>query len=492
MRTDARAVLCSKIFNRRGLGQFPPLQATVRTGAVRMRKIVGIISVLTLACGLLLGVGCAFRTQGNQPVTITIWHVYGGQTDSPLNDLIEVFNNTVGVEEGIQVEVTMVSDNKNIHNGVIAAAVGEPGAPKLPDMFVSYPKTVLALPDQNILVDYRDYLTEEELGAFVPSFLEDGEVRGRLVCLPVAKSTELLFVNKTDFDRFSAATGVTIDSLRTWEGLFDTCCAYEEWTDSLTPDIMNDGKAFFVHDYHFDYFQVGVESLGTSFFDGDGISFSSTFARVWQPYARAAISGGLWLEGGYATDPLRTGEAVASVGSSASVLYYTNEVIHADNTTESIEFDILPCPTFADGEKLVMQRGAGICTVKSTPEKEQAAVRFLKWLTEPERNVQFAVSTGYMPVVQTAYDTYLPQCIGRLTDQKYVELYRAYAETQRDYTFYRAPQTDSYLRLEDAFESNVRKHLTAVRNSFIDSEYKSDVMLERLVADSYEQFKQGF
>ena len=126
MRTDARAVLCSKIFNRRGLGQFPPLQATVRTGAVRMRKIVGIISVLTLACGLLLGVGCAFRTQGNQPVTITIWHVYGGQTDSPLNDLIEVFNNTVGVEEGIQVEVTMVSDNKNIHNGVIAAAVGEP------------------------------------------------------------------------------------------------------------------------------------------------------------------------------------------------------------------------------------------------------------------------------------------------------------------------------------------------------------------------------
>ena len=31
-----------------------------------------------------------------------------------------------------------------------------------------------------------------------------------------------------------------------------------------------------------------------------------------QPYARAAISGGLWLGGGYATDPLRTGEAVAS------------------------------------------------------------------------------------------------------------------------------------------------------------------------------------
>ena len=152
-----------------------------------MRRIVGIILSLALACGLLLGAGCV-RSQSNQPTTITIWHVYGGQTDSPLNDLIDVFNNTVGVEEGIQVEVAMVSDNKNIHNGIIAAAAGEPGSPKLPDMFVSYPKTVLALPDQSILVDYRDYFTEDELAAFVPAFLEDGEVDGHLVCLPVAPS----------------------------------------------------------------------------------------------------------------------------------------------------------------------------------------------------------------------------------------------------------------------------------------------------------------
>ena len=115
-------------------------------GVVRMRRMVGIILSLALACGLLLDAGCV-RSPSNQPTTITIWHVYGGQTDSPLNDLIDVFNNTVGVEEGIRVEVAMVSDNKNIHNGIIAAAAGEPGSPKLPDMFVSYPKTVLALPD---------------------------------------------------------------------------------------------------------------------------------------------------------------------------------------------------------------------------------------------------------------------------------------------------------------------------------------------------------
>lgn len=454
-----------------------------------MRKLIIILLSFVLSCVLLMGTGCVFSSQIDQPVTITIWHVYGGQADSPFNDLIDDFNNTVGIEEGIQVEVTMVSDNKNSHDGIIAAAAGDPGAPELPDMFIAYPKTVLALPDQSILVDYRDYFTEEELQAFVPAFLEDGEIGGHLMCLPIAKSTEVLFVNKTDFDRFSAETGVSIDDLKTWEGLFDVCCIYEEWTDGLTPEIKDDGKAFFAHDYHFDYFQIGVESLGESFFDGDGISLSSTFALVWWPYARAAISGGLWLEGGYATDPLRTGDVIASVGSSASVLYYTNELIRADNTTETIEFDIMPCPTFADGGNLVMQRGAGICMVKSTPEKERAAIRFIKWLTEPERNTQFAVSTGYMPVIQSAYNDYLPQYIENLTDQKYTELYHAYTETMQDYTFYRAPQSEYYLQLEDVFESNIRKHLSRARNKYIEIENGSDAILERCIAECYEEFK---
>ena len=50
------------------------------------------------------------------------------------------------------------------------------------------------------------------------------------------------------------------------------------------------------------------------------------------------------------------------------------------------------------GEKLVLQRGAAFCTVKSTPEREQAAVTFLKWITEPQRNVEFVTQVGYMPV----------------------------------------------------------------------------------------------
>lgn len=455
---------------------------------MKPQTLIIMLAILVL-CALLL-TGCFWAsTSTEQPVTISIWHVYGAQTDSPLNDFIQTFNETVGKEQGIQVEVSMVSNNKNIHKDILAAANKDPGASPLPDIFVAYPQTILALPDENILVDYRDYFTEEELSAFIPAFLEDGEVNGRLVCLPVAKSTELLFVNQTAFDRFSAACGVPLNQLSTWEGLYSAACEYAAWTDSRTPDQPNDGKALFVHDFHFNYFQVGVQSLGEAFFDGDRIAFGPAFGTVWGPYAKACLSGGVWLRDGYATDPLRTEDAIVSVASSASVLYFSNEVIHPDNITEQIELTVLPCPVFEGGQKMVMQRGAGMCTVRSTPEREQAAITFLKWLTEAERNTRFAVSAGYMPVTQEAFDLYLPLEIEALTEPKYQELYKAFQQTQREYTFYSAPQTESYLETEILFESQIRRCLRNEREKYLTSQEQTEALLAELSAQSYGLFQ---
>lgn len=427
--------------------------------------VLSVLFILSLAFS-----GCVSAEKENQPLTISIWHVYGGQTDSPLNDLIDEFNETVGKDEGIHIEVTMVSNNKNIHNDILAASNFDPGAPSLPDIFVAYPSTVMAMPDDNILVDYRDYFSVEEISRFIPSFVEDGEVGERLVCLPVAKSTELLFINKNAFDRFSAETGISVESLSTWEGLYEAAEIYAGWSDEKTPETENDGKALFVHDFHFNYFQVGVESLGEDFFSGEEIAFGPSFRKVWDPYAKACLSGGVWLYGGYATEPLRTGEAVISVASSASVLYFSNEVIYPDNTSEIIELLVRPCPVFEDGKNLVMQRGAGMCTVKSTPEREKAAITFLRWLTEPEVNTRFAVSTGYMPVTQEAFDDYLPGAIEGLKEQKYIELYKAYLETQEKFEFYSAPKLGSYLEIENSFEDGIRHFLLNGRTELFESE----------------------
>lgn len=441
-----------------------------------------LMAILLLCC---TGCSGAINKEG-APTTITVWHVYGGQTDSPLNDLIEEFNQTVGKERQINVQVTSVSNTNTIHELVLAAANKEPGASELPDLFISYPKTVTALQDDSILVDYRDYFSEEELSAFLPDFVEEGMVNDRLVVLPVAKSTEILYINKTLFDRFSQATGVTMEDLNTWEGLYKAAEIYAEWTDDQTPEVAGDAKSLFVHDYYFNYFQVGVESLGEDFFEGDKLAFGPELRKAWEPLAQAALKGGIWLKGGYATESIRTGDSIVSVASSASILYYSDVVTYPDNTSEDITIISKPCPVFENGDKLVMQRGAGFCTVRSTPEREQAAVTFLKWLTEPTHNVEFVTKTGYMPVTKEAFENELPKAIEGLESEKYKSLYQAYLDTQRDYQFYVPPHLEAYLDLETTLEETVRAQLTLGRKNYLDA---NETGLEQISEERFETFR---
>ncbi len=443
-------------------------------------KKAGLICFMVLLGGVLLS-GCGEK----EPVTVTLWHVYGGQTESPLNDMIEIFNETEGRKNNVQVVVGSVTNTNTIHENVLSSAFNDPGASELPDMFVSYPKTVLAMPDDTVLVDYRDYLTEEELDAFIPEFIEEGTVDDRLTILPVAKSTEIMFINKTAFDRFSKETGVKVSDLQTWEGLFKAAEIYVDWTDGKTPEIVGDGKPFFVHDYHFNYFQVGVDALGGQFFKENTVNFEDPFEQVWNPYARAALKGGIWLQGGYATEPLRTGDAIVSVASSASVLYYSNQVTYADNTSEIVEIIALPCPVFEKGKLEVMQRGAGICTVKSTPEKEAACMTFLKWLTDAERNVEFVTQVGYMPVKQASFESSLPEAINHLEDPMYASLYQTFLKMQQQYAFYTPPQLDPYLDLETKFEDVVRQTLISGQKKPDSEALTNGKSLEKIVLEDF-------
>ena len=127
------------------------------------RNIIGRLGYGLLGLMAVMGLAGCGKETAREPVTVTIWHVYGGQAESPLNDMIAEFNETVGKEENIQVQVGSVTNTNTIHENVLSSAFGDPGAEDLPDMFVSYPKTVLAMPDDTELVDYYDYFTEEEL-----------------------------------------------------------------------------------------------------------------------------------------------------------------------------------------------------------------------------------------------------------------------------------------------------------------------------------------
>ena len=411
------------------------------------KKLISLGVVLCLILASFTGCGASKSTQ---TTTITIWHVYGEQSDSPLNDMITEFNNTVGIQKGIAVKAMKVSDTNTIHEAVLKSDEGGPGTEQLPDIFVAYPKTVMAMKNNNELVDFKDYLTEEEIGAFSEDFINEGMIDGRLLILPVAKSTELLFLNKTLFDRFAEKSGASLDDLSTWDGLLNTSREYTKQT----------GKSFLAHDYFFNYFQLGMASTGNSIFTDNGLNLDKEFDEVWNPMAEAAVEGSIWLGSGYASEALRTGDAIASIASSAGILYYSDTVTYEDNTTEDMELIALPCPSYSSGEKLAMNRGAGLCLMKSDEKREEAAMTFLKWITAPENNVKFVTQAGYMPVTDDAFENYLPDAIGSLQSPRYKSLYNAFIEMQKDYRFYTPPQYSFYLDKETWFEKNVRQILS--------------------------------
>jgi multiple sugar transport system substrate-binding protein len=64
--------------------------------------------------------------------------------------------------------------------------------------------------------------------------------------------------------------------------------------------------------------------------------------------------------------------------------------------------ETLPCPQFKDSKNYAIQQGAGMAVMKTTKTRQQAAVEFLKWLTDAKQNVQFSKETGYLPVKKEA------------------------------------------------------------------------------------------
>ena len=156
-----------------------------------------------------------------------------------MNRLVERFNLTEGKEKGIIVNVTSLSNTVAIHFPLVAAAKGEPGAGVLPDIFVTYPKTVLTI-GADKFADWNDHVPADVRKDLVPAFLEEGMVDGRQVMFPVAKSSRALFVNATIFDRFSAETGLLTcregDSLAPATGLNSGAYA-DNFTESFSDSL---------------------------------------------------------------------------------------------------------------------------------------------------------------------------------------------------------------------------------------------------------------
>lgn len=369
--------------------------------------VAGALALLLAGCG---GTGASgVKLDPKNPVNITIWHYYNGAQQTAFGELVERFNATEGAEKGIYVEEHSQGNVSDLETKVLDAFNKAVGSEEPPDIFSTYADTAYSIEKMGQLVDLDQYMTEEEQAQYVGSFLEEGRLGadGELCIFPTAKSTEVLLVNKTEWDAFCAATGVTQDGLSTKEKLVETARQYYEWTDAQTPDVPGDGKAFYGRDAMANLFIIGAMQLGQELFQVDGGQVTlnldkETMRRIWDFYYVPFVNGWFGAYGRFRSDDLKIGEIAAFTGSSTSALYFP-QAVETDEGSTPIECLVLEEPGFADGQNYAVQQGAGMVVTKSTPEREYAAVEFLKWFTQEENNISFSCTSAYLPVKKDAF-----------------------------------------------------------------------------------------
>ncbi len=382
----------------------------------------------------------------NKPVTLTMWHVYGEQADSPMNRLIDEFNETVGVEKGIIINVTAMSNASKIGEKLLDAHNKIPGSAEMPDLFFAHKSNVLEL-GADCLLDWNEYFSEKELSAYIPEFLEDGTAAGKLSVFPVSKSTHLLFIAGGQFERFSADTGVTYEALSTWDGFFDAAAKYYDWSG---------GKPFCALDYPLRAIELAATESGAGnifadngFYDPSNVIFKQTFMK----FADSLAKGHIMLSNLYSNTQVMTGEVVAGIGSSAAILYYNDTVTYEDGTSEPMDPEILPLPAENGKKPYITQAGVGLCAYKTTSQKAEASAIFAKWLTEPERNLEFVCQTGYMPVTNGAFDK-IDDCRFKTAD--YEKLYAALKKVKESSEVLSEQQSPEYYSKVYAFYDYLR------------------------------------
>ncbi len=343
----------------------------------------------------------------NSPVTITVWHYYNGVQQTSFDEMVKEFNNTVGMEKGIIVQASSKNSVDDLAKSVTAALNKEPGADKAPDIFGCYADNAYTVDKMGMVADLSQYFTAEELAEYVDGYINEGRFdAGTLKIFPTAKSTEIMMINSTDWQKFADAEGVTYADLKTWESLVSVSEKYYNYTDALTPDVPNDGRSFFGRDSVENYMLIGAKQLGSPLVTDSASPEQSldkaTVKRLWENYYVPFVKGYFAMEGRFRSDDAKTGKVIALVCSTTGAAYYPDKVTLNDDTVYPIENVVLPIPNFEGTEAYAVQQGAGMSVIKSDEKTEYACALFLKWFTEAERNIGFAVNSGYLPVKKAA------------------------------------------------------------------------------------------
>ena len=361
------------------------------------------------------------------PVTITFYHTMGQNLRDVLDRYIVEFNK---IYPNITINHQQVGGYDDVRDQIkTEIAVG--GQPNIaycyPDHVALYNLAKAAISMDNLIASEMTVtrqdgttetlgLTQTQIDDFIKGYYEEGKQfgDGKMYTLPLSKSTEVLYYNKTFFD----ANGITPPT--TWDEMEQVCKRIKE----IDPDSIPLG-----YDSESNWFINLCEQLNSPYTSATGENFlidndtNKQFVkryREWykKGYLTTQEIYGQYTSGLFTNIPSKDNPTCSymSIGSSAGATYQRPAQVDGEYP---FEVGIATIPQADANNRKVISQGPSLCILNSkNPQETVASWLFVKYLTtNVEFQAAFSMASGYVPVLKSVaqneiYADYLQKADG--------------------------------------------------------------------------------
>ncbi len=413
-------------------------------------------------------------------VTITFYHTMGSNLSEVLSQYITEFNK---LYPNITVEATQIGGYDDVRDQISTEiTVGNQ-----PNIAYCYPDHVALynlagavaaldnLIDSEIPVTRADGtteilgLTEAEKDDFIDGYYEEGRQfgDGLMYTLPWSKSTEVLYYNKTFFDK----NGLTVP--KTWDDMEELCRAIKEIDPTSIP---------LGYDSEGNWFITMTEQLGSPYtsatephylFNNDT---NKAFVKRFREWYQKGYVTTQTIYGAY-TSGLFTAESgtksYMSIGSSAGATHQ-RPTADADGNYP-FEVGIATIPQVDPANPKVISQGPSVCIFsKSNPQEVIASWLFVKFMTTSvEFQAEFSMTSGYVPVLKSVADNEsYKEFVAKADGGDYIAALSAKICLEQEDAYYTSPAFNGSSEARSQVQNIITTSLPAADVSAVDKAFQ--------------------
>ena len=348
-------------------------------------------------------------------VTITFSHTMGEALRNVLDKYIVEFNK---IYPNITVEHNQVGGYDDVRDQIKQelTAGNQPNiAYCYPDHVALYNLTKKVVPLDNfieskIVIDSETGeilgLTDEQIANFIDGYYAEGTVydeAGTMYTLPMVKSTEVLYYNKTFFDENNLTVPTTWDEL-------EEISAQIRAIIVANPDKYNSGSYPFGYDSESNWFITMCEQYNSNYTSTTGTKFqfnnktNREFVKEFRTWYDLGYFTTQELYGAYTSglftniDPTQP-SCYMCIGSSAGA---NHQIPTAVDGKAPFEVGIAPLPQLNKEDPAAISQGPSLCIFDQENKQEVVASwLFVKFLTTNlEFQASFSKTSGYIPAIE--------------------------------------------------------------------------------------------